>query len=93
MSITNRECLLCGTGYYYCNNCSSDKSKPTWLISFCSEKCKDIYKTAMDVSYDSISKDEAFKILSKYTIEDYENQVSEVLSKIFLRIIQPNLMK
>lgn len=75
MSITNRECLLCGTGYYYCHKCSGDSDKPTWLISFCSEKCKDIYKTAMDVSHDVISKDDAFKILSKYTIEDYENEI------------------
>lgn len=38
----NRKCVTCFKEYSYCPNCSKDASKPTWMVIFCSEKCKKI---------------------------------------------------
>ena len=40
----NKKCCVCGNEYTYCPSCGEDRDKPTWMNSFCSENCKQIYE-------------------------------------------------
>ena len=71
----NRKCVCCGKEYSYCNKCGKDGGKPSWMISFCSEKCVDTFTTAMKVNDGSMSKIEAKELLSKYTYEDLDKEI------------------
>lgn len=44
MKDLNKECVICGTKYSYCNRCGYDTNKPTWMNLFCCQECKDIYE-------------------------------------------------
>ena len=37
-----RKCVCCGKEYEFCPNCGK-KSQPLWMVSFCSETCKDLF--------------------------------------------------
>lgn len=52
-------CLLCKQTYEYCGGCSKYKNLPTYMTTFCSENCKNIYQTMADFENGKISKDKA----------------------------------
>lgn len=74
-NINNRKCVCCGSEYAYCNKCGRDSAKPSWMISFCSEKCLDTFTTAIKVSDGELSKAEAKEFLSKYTYKDLDKEI------------------
>ena len=37
-------CLLCKQTYEYCGGCSKYKHLPTFMTTFCSQNCRDIYQ-------------------------------------------------
>ena len=43
MARRQRTCYLCGDKYEYCPTCTQDKFKPTWMVEFHSENCKNIF--------------------------------------------------
>ena len=52
-------CLLCKQTYEYCGGCSKYKNLPTFMTTFCSENCKNIYQTMADFENGILSKDKA----------------------------------
>lgn len=65
MAKTNKICVTCGKQYHYCNNCAADNNKPSWMGMFCSENCKDLFKTATDYYAGELSQSKAKAIVNK----------------------------
>lgn len=65
MSKLNRTCCVDGVKYSYCPNCTKDNDKPVWMLTFCSENCKDIYEACAGYFAKMISIEDAKKMLSK----------------------------
>lgn len=59
MAKYTQTCLLCKQTYEYCGGCSKYKNFPTYMTTFCSENCKNIYQTMADFENGKISRDEA----------------------------------
>lgn len=59
MAKYTQTCLLCKQTYEYCGGCSKYKNLPTYMTTFCSENCKNIYQTMADFENGKISKDKA----------------------------------
>lgn len=59
MAKYTQTCLLCKQTYEYCGGCSKYKNLPTYMTTFCSENCKNIYQTMADFENGLISKDKA----------------------------------
>ena len=63
MAKNNKECICCGTKYSYCNTCSADRDKPTWMRNYCSDNCRKLFNTASDYFAKAITKEDAKKII------------------------------
>jgi len=44
----NHNCIICGEGYYYCNDCGAMKSFTPWRRVACSTECYQSYLAFMD---------------------------------------------
>lgn len=60
----NKTCVICGNKYSYCPSCGADHNKPSWMASFCSENCKNIYDVVARYGMKKINVDEAIEILN-----------------------------
>lgn len=65
MSKLNRTCCVDGVKYSYCPNCTKDNDKPVWMLTFCSENCKNIYEVCAGYFAKMINIEDAKKMLSK----------------------------
>ena len=69
----NRKCCVCGKEYSYCNTCGEDRNKPLWMLSYCSENCKNIYYACASYNMKNATKDKAKEILNKCNLDNREN--------------------
>ena len=44
----NHHCIICGTGYYHCNDCDKMKSFTPWRKVACSTECYQTYLAFME---------------------------------------------
>lgn len=58
-----RVCVMCGSEYSYCPNCSKDSDKPEWMVAFCGDVCHDVYKVLNSLGFNEITEIEAEKEL------------------------------
>ena len=90
---SNRKCICCGEKYQYCPSCGNDRLKPTWYSSFCSETCKDLWKTLSEYSMEFINKSEAIELNNALPLKDKSKYVACVqrdLDKVFEKEIECN---
>lgn len=88
MARRQRKCYLCGESYKYCNTCSQDKMKPSWMSEFHSESCKNIFDICTRFNLNLISKSEAQDALTNCDLSNKENFKSYVqldLENIFAK--------
>lgn len=86
MARRQRKCYLCGESYKYCNTCSQDKTKPSWMNEFHSESCKDIFDICTRYNMGLLTKDQARAKLEKCDIsnkESFKSYVQQDLENIF----------
>ena len=74
----SRECYLCGTKYRYCNTCSQDRIKPSWMSEFHSENCKNIFDICTRFNMNKMSKTEAQNALIECDLSNQSNFKSYV---------------
>lgn len=60
MASLNRTCIICSTKYRYCPTCSADTKKPTWMILFCGDNCRDLYNILNDYNHKITTKEESY---------------------------------
>jgi len=67
MTTPNRSCVVCGKKYYYCSstNCQESFGKPTWMIMFHDENCKNIFSIISEHYHNRLSDVEAMKQLEQ----------------------------
>ena len=73
MGRRNRECYLCGYKYSYCPTCFQDRTKPSWMVEFHSENCKDIFDICTRFNMKLLTKSEAKEAIEKC---DLSNKLS-----------------
>lgn len=81
-----RKCMCCNTKYNYCPTCGSDRLKPTYLSTFCSESCKDLWTTLSEVSMGMIDKPKAVEKINSLNLKDtskYVECVQRDMKKLF----------
>ena len=86
MGKRDRKCYLCGETYKYCPTCSQDKMKPSWMVTFHSEDCKNIFETCTSFNLGMITKEEAQEAIIACDLSNQANfkpYVQKDLEKIF----------
>lgn len=99
MSKPNRKCCVCGEEYYYCShNCRDNLNKPSWLASFCSENCKQVYEACSAVFAKQMTYQEAKKILDTCDLSNKDHftpatqkLIEEIYTNAGDEIIKTNL--
>ena len=88
MARRQRECYLCGESYKYCNTCSQDKMKPSWMNEFHSESCKNIFEICTRYNMGLLTKEQAMAQLEKCDLsnkEEFKSYVQKDLENIFAK--------
>lgn len=78
MARRDRKCYLCSVSYKFCNTCSQDRMKPTWMSEFHSESCKNIFDICTRFNMGMLSKAEAQEELKACDLSNKENFKSYV---------------
>lgn len=74
MTRPNRKCCVDGTEYYYCShNCRESLNKPSWMASFCSENCRNVYNACAGYFGKNLTAQEARIILDKCDLSNKEH--------------------
>lgn len=66
-------CAVCYKPYEYCPVCGKDKDKPTWMFTFCSENCHDIYLTTSSYANHKFTANKAKNKLDKLDLSGLNN--------------------
>lgn len=81
--MANRKCIVCGTEYSYCPSCRADMKKPTWMVRFDKEDCKEIFETGCAFEEGKI---DAAQASSKLQGKKLNNIVSTSLKETIAKI-------
>lgn len=75
-----RKCVCCGKEYDYCPSCPKN-DQPGWMVTFCSEPCKDLFNIISAFNSRRIGKDAVNKYMAEHNIDSnkYVGSVKEVL--------------
>lgn len=91
---SKRSCICCGDKYSYCPSCSgSDRLKPTWYATFCSETCKTLWETLSRCSMNLIDKKEAAEIIQSLSLKDKSQYVACVQRDMDKFLVKPKRTK
>lgn len=66
-------CAVCYKSYEYCPVCGKDKDKPTWMFTFCSENCHDIYLVTSSYANHKLTANKAKNRLDKLDLSGLDN--------------------
>lgn len=65
-------CLLCKQTYEYCGGCSKYKHLPTFMTTFCSQNCRDIYQVMTNFEGKILTKEEAKRQLMNLDVSRHD---------------------
>lgn len=85
MGRDTRTCAVCRTAYTYCPRCNDDKDKPTWMFTWCSDNCRNIYKTLTSFEEGSLTAVQANELLNGYDLSrksNYGDSYLRIMSEI-----------
>lgn len=77
-----RSCYLCGSKYEFCD-CNR---QPAYMATFCSENCKDIFKSLCSFGSGMISAEECKKLLECCDLskqDSYKESTRNTMAKVF----------
>ena len=93
-------CAVCHSPYSYCPVCGKDKDKPTWMFTFCSQNCHDIYEVTSSYANKELKASEAKKRLDKLNLsqlnnfgESYQTVIANINSKLVSEAKVENVKK
>lgn len=78
----NRTCKVCGIKYSYCPTCYEDKYKPTWMMLYHDDNCRQIWATVSAALSGDMPKDEAVKKLRSLDLTNLESFVPQIRDQI-----------
>lgn len=84
-------CAVCYKSYEYCPVCGKDKDKPTWMFTFCSENCHDIYLVTSSYANHKLTANKAKNRLDKLDLSgldnfggSYQNVITDINANVTL---------
>lgn len=82
MAKSNRSCYLCGKTYAYCPNCG--RHDPIYMATFCSENCRDIFKSLSQYGCNLISAEDCKELLECCDLQPelYKESTRKNIAKI-----------
>jgi len=78
MSTRTRTCAVCGMKYDYCPTCEADRFKPTWMMTFHDNNCREIWDVLSAISCKTIDKTEGVERLEALDLSKKHNFVPNV---------------
>lgn len=82
MAKSKRSCYLCSTQYEYCD-CNR---QPAFMATFCSENCRDIFKTLCSYGTGAISEEDCKELLDCCDLsnkESYKESTRNTIDKLY----------
>lgn len=79
-----RKCVCCDKEYEYCPNCAKGNNKPAWMMSFCSEGCKELFNLVSAYNMRLIGKAKVQAFVAEHGIKDfgkYTDAIRKVLEE------------
>lgn len=90
-------CAVCYKPYEYCPVCGKDKDKPTWMFTFCSENCHDIYLITSSYANHKLTANKAKNRLDKLDLSgldnfggSYQNVIADINKNVVSDKIEEN---
>lgn len=90
-------CAVCYKPYEYCPVCGKDKDKPTWMFTFCSENCHDIYLVTSSYANHKLTANKAKNRLDKLDLSgldnfggSYQNVIADINENVVSDKIEEN---
>lgn len=95
MNKLNKICVLDKKAYHYCSSgCKDSIGKPPWMMSFCSENCKDIFSTISSFKSGNKTAQEARAILDKCDLSNKDNfaeSVQKIIDDIYWETVKEQI--
>lgn len=91
MARRDRKCICCESKYKYCPTCSQDKSKPSYLATFCGEECMTLWTTATKYNMEMLTKPEAKEIIESLELKEKSAYVACVQRDLEV-ILEPEVV-
>ena len=92
MTSKKRICYTCGKEYRYCPHCGGDANKPTWMVCFDCESCKDIFNALSNYNSGYYKAEDVLNVLKKHDIKDLKG-FREKISKDLETIVDSTSIK
>lgn len=85
-----RKCVCCGKEYEFCPNCGK-KSQPLWMVSFCSNDCKELFNLISAYNIGRVGKVAVQTFVTEHNITgtDYSEPIRKVLTQIEVKEAAP----
>lgn len=74
--------MTCGTKYSYCPSCFEDRNKPTWMVMWHDENCKNIFNILNENYYGHLSTKKAILQLEACDLSRQEHLLPEIQKDI-----------
>lgn len=78
----NHTCIVCGSKYTFCPNCTEYDYLPRWMGNFCSDNCHDIFEVANDYTHKLMTKEEATEAVKNLDFSKRANYTGGVKKAI-----------
>lgn len=72
MAKPNRTCFCCGKPYHYCPHCPEYDGSPSYMNTWCSERCAVTFETLSDYLAGRIDEKEAYKNIERFDFSDVD---------------------
>lgn len=78
-----RKCVCCGKEYEFCPGCPR-KDQPAWMVTFCSEPCKELFNIVTAYNTKRISKADVKKYVTEHKLDasKFTGPVKKVLDEV-----------
>ena len=79
-----RKCICCGREYEYCPTCNK-ADQPVWKVTFCTERCKDLFNIVSAYNTKRIGKPDLQSFLMEHGITEpskYNAPIRKVLEEV-----------
>jgi predicted nucleic acid-binding Zn ribbon protein len=80
-----RKCVVCKTEYEYCPHCGKNDPSKMWMVTFCSENCREILRICSNYRHKKMTKAQAKKALNKCELSEpnmYAKTIASALEEI-----------
>lgn len=87
MAKSKRACYLCGNQYEYCD-CNR---QPTYMATFCSENCRDIFKSLSSYGVGAISEKDCKELLDCCDLSNkgsYKESIQNTIDKLYASVVK-----